>query len=92
MAFEYLRSEEVGDGAWRLRELRRGSRSGNDSSRRDDGGHLDTGGPTFSAGREELDLGFVQLDAELRRMTAATSALRESELGVAYLEQLPMRT
>ena len=64
LAFEYLRSEEVGDGAWRFRELCQ-EEIGDRFVAKGDGSHLDAGGPTLGAGREELDLGLVQLDAEL---------------------------
>ena len=90
MAFEYLRSEEVGDGAWRLRELCQ-EEIGERFVAKGDGSHLDTGGPTLSAGREELDLGLVQLDSELEH-DGGDFGLRESEFGVAHLEQLPVRT
>ena len=40
-------------------------RSGTGSSRRETRSHLDAGGPTLSAGREQLDFGLVQLDSEL---------------------------
>ena len=64
LAFEYLRSEEVGDRAWRLRELGQ-EEIGDRFVAKGDGRHLDTGGPTLGAGREELDFGLVQLDSEL---------------------------
>ena len=66
-------------------------RSGSDSFAKGDGGHLDPGGPTLGAGREEFDLGLVQLDSELEH-DRGDFGLRESEFGVAHLEQLPMRT
>ena len=90
LAFEYLRSEEVCDGAWRLRELCQ-EEFGERFVAKGDGSHLDAGGPTLSAGREELDLGLVQFDSELDQ-DGGDLGLRESEVGVAHLEQLPMRT
>ena len=89
MAVEYLRSEEVGDGPWRFRELGQ-EEIGDRFVAKGEGSHLDTGGPTLSAGREELDFGLVQLDSEFGR-DGGDFCLCESEVGVAHLEQLAMR-
>ena len=86
LAVEYLRSEEVGDGAWRFRELGQ-ELIGDRLVAQGDGSHLDAGGPTLGPGREELDVGLVQLDSELGH-DGGDFGLRESEFGVAYLEQL----
>ena len=56
-----------------------------------DGSHLDTGGPTLSAVREELDLDLSQLDSELEH-DGGDFGWCESEFGVAHLDQLTMRT
>ena len=51
LAFEYLCSEEVGDRAWRLRELCE-EEIGDRFVAKGDGSHLNPGGPTLGAGRE----------------------------------------
>ena len=51
LAFEDLGSEEVGDGAWRLRELCQ-EEIGDRFVAKGDGSHLDAGGPTLGAGGE----------------------------------------
>ena len=90
MTFEHFGSEEVGDGAWRVRELGQ-EEFGDRFVAKGDGSHLDTGGPTLSAVREELDLDLVQLDSELEH-DGGDFGLCESEFGVAHLDQLTMRT
>ena len=90
LTFEHFGSEEVGDGAWRVRELGQ-EEFGDRFVAKGDGSHLDTGGPTLSAVREELDLDLVQLDSELEH-DGGDFGLCESEFGVAHLDQLTMRT
>ena len=90
LAFEHFRSEKICDGAGCLRELRQEEiRKGFVAKR--DGSHLDTRGPTLSAGREQLDVGLVEVDRE-RGRDCGDLGLSESELSVAHLEQLAMRT
>ena len=90
LAFEDLRSEEVGDGAGRVRE--RGEELiGNRFVAKGDGGHLDTGCPPLRAGPDELDLRLLQLDAELDE-DRGDFGPGQAQLGVAHLEQLPART
>ncbi len=64
LAFEDLRSEEVCDGAWRLRELCEEAVGDRFVAKRQRS-HLDASGPTLSAVGEQLDVGLVQLDSEL---------------------------
>ncbi len=90
LAFEYLRSEEVSDRAWRLRELCQ-EEIGDRFVAKGHGRHLDTGSPTLGTGREELDCCSVQLDSELEH-DGGDFGSREPEFSVAHLEQLPVRT
>ncbi len=90
LAIEHFGTEEVGDGAWRFRELGQEDIADRFVAK-GDGSHLDAGGPTLRAGGEELDLGLVQLDSELAHDGGDFGSC-ESELGVAHLEQLSMGT
>ena len=78
LAFEYLRSEEVGDRAWRLRKIAE-EQIRNRFVAQGDRRHLDTGSPTLRAGREQLDLGARQLDSELEH-DGGDFGPREAEL------------
>ena len=90
LAFEDLCSEEVCDGAWRVRELREEAVGDRFVAKRQRS-HLNAGGPTLSAVGEQLDVGLVQLDSELEH-DGGDFGSGESKFRVAHLDQLPMRT
>ena len=89
LSFEDLRSEEVCDGAWRLRELGE-EKVGDWFVAKGQRRHLDAGGPPLSTVREQLDLGLAQLDSELVH-DRGHFVPGESKLGIAHLEELPVR-
>ena len=66
-------------------------RSGTDSSRRATAAIWTPAAQPSVRCREDLDFGLVQLDSELGD-DGGDFGLRESEFGVAHLEQLSMRT
>ncbi len=90
LAFEDLCSEEVCDGARRVRELDEEA-IGDWFVAKRQRGHLKAGGPTLKAVGEQLDVGLVQLDSELEH-DGGDFGSGESKLPVAHLDQLPMRT
>ena len=89
LSFEDLRSEEVCDGAWRLRELGE-EKVGDWFVAKGQRSHLDASGPTLSTVREQLDLGLAQLDSELVH-DRGHFVPGESKFGIAHLEELPVR-